>query len=77
MQIVRQAVVETDGRRYVEIEFASDGADDPDQFIEIRVQIPADGHPRLTEALLEGLRVAQKIVGAETQRLSALRDQGF
>ena len=73
MQIIRSAVTEQGGKRFVECDFADAVTlQDATQYIQFRVEINSEGHPRVPECLLEALRAARTPIGSEVQRLSAL-----
>jgi hypothetical protein len=66
MNVIRSAVVEQGGKRYVEYDFA-DAATmmDARQYVRFRIEIGSQGHPPIVKTLLEGLgavRVAKKVV---------------
>jgi hypothetical protein len=73
MNVIRSAVVEQGGKRYVEYDFA-DAATlmDARQYVRFRIEIGSEGHPPVAKALLEGLDALRAAVGKESSRLSAL-----
>ena len=73
MNVIRSAVVEQGGKRYVEYDFA-DAATmmDASQYIRFRIEIGRQGLPPVAKALLEGLGAVQSAVAKESSRLSAL-----
>jgi hypothetical protein len=60
--------------RYVEVELSDPSSD---QHLRFRIEIEAEGHPRVTESLLEGLRAARNVIGAKIQALSTLEPFGL
>jgi len=73
MNVIRSAIVEQGGTRYVEYDFA-DAATmmDARQYVRFRIEIGSEGHPPVANALLEGLGAVRAAVGKEVSRLSAL-----
>ncbi len=71
MKVVRETVTLKDGRRYVEIDFASGPEDDPTEFIRLRTDIDPEGYPRLVESVREGLLRARDAI---SERLQATAD---
>jgi hypothetical protein len=73
MNVIRSAVVEQGGKRYVEYDFA-DAATmmDARQYVRFRIEIGSQGHPPIAKTLLEGLGAVRVAVTKESSRLSAL-----
>jgi hypothetical protein len=73
MNVIRSAVVEQGGKRYVEYDFA-DAATmmEASQYVRFRIEIGSQGHPPVAKALLEGLSAERAAVMKESNRLSAL-----
>jgi hypothetical protein len=75
--LVRTAVIEEGGKRFVEIDFSADPkSDQPSRYIRARAEISSSGHLIDAEAHLEALRILRNAIGDETQRLSQIVDQG-
>jgi hypothetical protein len=73
MNVIRSAVVEQGGKRYVEYDFADAVTMmDARQYVRFRIEIEGQGHPPVAKALLEGLGAVRAAVGKESSRLSAL-----
>lgn len=77
MQLDRWALIEQDGHRYVEMEFAPHGWDperetgDSAPFLRFRVDIGREGYPPLPEAQREALQHVRAVIAGEIRRLEA------
>ncbi len=81
MKVIRSAIIDEEGRRFVEMDFDDDSdlhlsANDRQQFVSFRVDIDQAGFPRLPEAEEEALRSVRGVIDGEIQRLSTLRERG-
>ena len=77
MNVIRSAVVEQGGKRYVECDFA-DAATmmEASQYVRFRIEMGSQGHPPVAKALLGGLDAVRAALGKESSRLSALAALG-
>ena len=75
MKLIRSAVIDEEGRRFVEMDFYDESdlhlsANDRQPFVSFRVDIDQAGFPRLPEAAEEALRHVRGVIDVEIQRLS-------
>ena len=80
MKVARTAIIDEEGRRFVEMMFEDDNYDleraaaDREQYVSFRVDIDQTGYPRLPEAEEESLRHVRDVIDAEIRRLTAIRE---
>ncbi len=69
MQIVRTAVIQEDGKRFVECEIASGNElpilVPPSEYIRFRLAVDQEGDSRLTDCLVQALQGAQNLIGEQ------------
>jgi hypothetical protein len=77
MKLVRGAVIQEDGKRFVECEIANGPTGSAAEYIRLRVEIDAAGHPRVPECLLAGLQRARAAITSQTTPLEDPVTRGF
>jgi hypothetical protein len=77
MKLLRSAVIQENGRRFVECDIADQPIDSADEYICLRLSVDHEGHPRVPECLLEALRRARKLVGEQSSPLEDPVARGF
>jgi len=64
-------------KRFAEATFASDSSDEPEELLTFRVQVDAEGYPRLPEAQLEALQRARNAIGAQERQIEDIRSRVY
>ena len=74
MKLQRAAVIETDGKRLVEMLFAdTPEPDESEAQIRFVVSVSAEGYLPLATAQLEALRIVRTVIADESERLEQIR----
>ena len=74
MKLIQASVIETDGKRMVEMTFAENPNPEEDEAqIHFVVPVSADQYPRIPEAQLEALQHVRRVIGDEHERIEGIR----
>ncbi len=74
MKLQRAAVIETDGKRLVEMLYAdTPEPDESEAQIRFVVPVSAEGYLPLATAQLEALRIVRNVIADESERLEQIR----
>ena len=78
MTLQKSSVTEIKGRRFIEMVIADQpNVDDAQQHLTLRIEIDAEGYPRLPAAHLEALQRVRDVINDEIQHLEHIRGQAF
>ncbi len=72
MTLLRSSIVKEKKKRFVELTFATDDSDDPEEYAYIRTATDTDENSRFVEAELDGLRRVRTVIDREIERLLPL-----